>query len=227
MRLSLRTRLLGVLAIVATAATVYVHAQSSTVSYPILPDNVSQWGGAALPAAATLNDAISNPVAPLVGGPQLLWDGTQWLRHKATSLTNFPLATATTARNATGVQLGEKASRWSVFSNPAAGSQATASLAAEASVRHVADCVAFSAASTSAPALTALTINLRDGATGAGTVIWTYQVAISASTGQNVVPHSICGLMLTGTTNTALTLEFSASLANLIESVSISGINVS
>jgi hypothetical protein len=67
---------------------------------------------------------------------------------------------------------------------------------------------------------------VRDGATGAGTVIWTYQTAISAVTGQNVAPFSVCGLNLVGTTNTAMTLEFQALLTNLIESVSISGYNV-
>lgn len=145
----------------------------------------------------------------------------------AATLANFPTSQTLTARNLAGVQVNEKSSRWSVVSNPAAGSQGTASIAAEAAVRHVADCVAFSAAATAAPALTALTINLRDGATGAGTVIWTYQVVITVGTGQEVAPHSICGLNLPGTTNTAMTLEWSASLANLIESVSISGFNVS
>jgi hypothetical protein len=111
--------------------------------------------------------------------------------------------------------------RLQVRSNPAVSNQATASAAAVAGVRHVADCVSFSAGSTTAPALTALTVNLRDGATGAGTVIWSQQVIIPAATGQNVVPFSLCGLNLRGTANTAMTLEFSALLTNLIESVSL------
>ncbi len=110
--------------------------------------------------------------------------------------------------------------------NPAASSQATASIANEATVRHVADCIGFSAGSTSAPSLTALTVNLRDGATGAGTIIWTTEVVVSAATGQNVAPINVCGLNLAGTTNTAMTFEFSASLTNLIESASVSGFNV-
>jgi hypothetical protein len=145
--------------------------------------------------------------------------------HSA-SLTNYTIATTLTARNQVGSLLTEKSSRWSVISNPAAGSQATASIASEASVRHVVDCVSFSAAATAAPAATALTINIRDGASGAGTIIWTFQTAVTATTGQLVQPHSICGLNLVGTTATAMTAEFSASLANLIESVSISGFNV-
>lgn len=116
--------------------------------------------------------------------------------------------------------------RWSVTSNPAAGSQATASRAAAVGRRHVADCVSFSAASTTAPQLTALTVNLRDGATGAGTVLWTVQVVAPAVTGQNVAPFVFCGLDLPGSVNTAMTLEFSAALANLIQSVTLAGYDV-
>jgi hypothetical protein len=205
---------------------VTVWAQQSTITVPLLHQNVSQWGGAAMPAAATLNDSISNPIAPLIGSTGLVWDAAGWVRRKATSLTNMVPAATLTVRSQTGAALVEKSARWMVVHNPAASSQATASIAAEASVRHVADCISFSAGSTTAPALTALTVNLRDGATGAGTIIWTHEVIIGAATGQNVVPYGLCGLSLTGTTNTAMTLEFSASLANLIEAVSISGLNV-
>lgn len=138
--------------------------------------------------------------------------GTAFAKTKATNIGSYQ------------VEVGP---RWSVVSNPAVSNQATASKAAGGTtVRHIADCVSFSAASTTAPAATALTINLRDGATGAGTIIWTYQVVVTAATGQNVVPHSICGLNLVGSANTAMTLEFSALLTNLIESVSVSGYDV-
>lgn len=148
----------------------------------------------------------------------------------SSAIPNADLTTSATSLSAAinnGSDLFEKGPRWSVFSNPAAGSQGTASKAAGgAGVRHVVDCVSFSAASVVAPALTALTVNLRDGATGAGTVLWTQQLAISATTGQNVTPFSVCGLALLGTANTAMTLEFSASLASLSEAVSISGFDV-
>lgn len=156
----------------------------------------------------------------------MLLDGSNLSRHRSASLANFTIATTLTSRNSIGVQLVEKPSRFSVISNPAAGSQATASIAAEASVRHVVDCVSFSAAANAAPAATLLTVNVRDGATGAGTVIWTWQIEIVAAIGQDVAPHSLCGLNLTGTTNTAMTVEFSAALANLVESVSFSGFNI-
>ena len=203
-----------------------VLAQNSTVTIPFLHQNVYQWGGATVPAAVTLSDAVSNPIAPLVASHHLLWDTTQWMRGKATALLTFPTAATLTSRSITGAQLVEKSSRWFALSNPAVSNQATASIAAEASVRHVADCISFAAVSTTAPSLTALTINLRDGATGAGTLIWTQQLVIAAATGQNVEPQTICGLNLTGATNTAMTLEFSALVTNVIQSVSMTGFNV-
>src|SRR5881394_1267777 len=191
----------GFAALVAQQATV-------TSTYPTMPQNVAQWSGTTVTAAAALSDT------------------TQWVRRKGTALATFPTAVTLTSRNAVGAAVMVHSSRWSVVSAPAVSNQATASIAAEGSVRHVVDCVAFSAASTTAPALTALTINIRDGATGAGTVIWSYALAAANATGQNVPPYSICGLNLVGTTNTAMTAEFSILLANLVESISISGWNV-
>jgi hypothetical protein len=211
-------------AIVLASALGY--AQSTNVNVGVLHQDVAQWGATSVSGAQALSDTLGNPTAPLLGASGLLWDTSQWVRHKSTALTTFPASTTLTARNVVGAGLAEKSARWTVISNPAASSQATASIAAEASVRHVADCLSFSGAATTNPAATALTINLRDGATGAGTIIWTYQIAVTAATGTLVVPHSICGLNLVGTTNTAMTLEFSALLTNLIESVSISGYNV-
>lgn len=175
---------------------------------------------------STPADATSNTAVPGFQNYGLLFNGTTWDRTRSASLAVYPAATTLTARNAIGANIIEKGSRWAVISNPAVSTQATASLAAEAAVRHVADCVSFSGGSTTAPALTALTINLRDGATGAGTIIWTHEVIVGAATGQNVPSFTACGLNLVGTTNTAMTLEYSALLTNLIESVSISGFNV-
>jgi len=198
-----------------------------TVSVPTLPGNTAQWGGSSVTTAAALSDTAGNPTAPYVGADNMVWDTAQWVRHKGTALTTFPTSQTLTSRNIVGAAITERSSRWSVIHNPAAGTQAVASIAAEGGVRHVADCISFSAGSTTAPALTALTVNLRDGATGAGTIIWTHEIVISNATGQNVLPFSTCGLNLVGTTNTAMTLEYSAGLANLLQAVSISGVNVS
>jgi hypothetical protein len=223
--------LFHVLTLTVAVLIVYVislHAQQATITttVPTLPGNQAQWGGSTLTAAAVLSDTTGNPTAPQIGADGLLWDTTQWSRHKGTALATFPTAVTLTSRNIVGAAVTERSSRWSVIHNPAVSTQATASIAAEGGVRHVADCVAFSAASTSAPALTFLTVNLRDGATAAGTVIWSYQLAAPNSTGQNIGPYTVCGLNLVGTTNTAMTAEFSSLLTNLVESVSLSGWNI-
>jgi hypothetical protein len=154
------------------------------------------------------------------------FNGSTWDRQRTASLANDPTSQTTTARNSIGAQIVESGSRWSVVSAPAVSNQATASIAAEASVRHVATGVCFSAAATTAPVLTQLTINLRDGATGAGTVIAYWTVAVPAATGQSVAPICFPIGPLPGTTNTAMTLEFSALLTNLFESVTLNGYNV-
>lgn len=194
------------------------------VAAHLLAWNGSTWDRAGRATFAT--DGVGGSAAIDTSAAQAVFNGIDWDRARSADLTTFIVSTTLTARNSIGAQLTEKGSRWTAISNPAAGSQATASIAAEVDVRHVADCVSFSAAATTAPALTALTINLRDGATGAGTVIWTKQVAITVGVGQEVAPFQACGLNLVGTTNTAMTLEWSASLANLIQEVSLSGFNV-
>jgi hypothetical protein len=136
-------------------------------------------------------------------------------------------AGSTASQSANGATLVVGPGNWTQISNPATGTQASASRpASTVTLRHVANCITFSAGSTTAPALTALTINLRDGATGAGTILRTWQIVISASTGQNTPPEEVCGLNIVGSPQTAMTLEWSAGLANLIESVSLSGYDV-
>ena len=219
---------IGIVIIITAITVAILQAQTATitVTVPSLPGNTAQWGGTTVTGAAALSDSTGNPTAPLIGSHGLLWDTANWSRAKGTAVATMPTAVTLTSRNAIGAALVERSSRWSVVSAPAVSNQATASIAAEGSVRHVADCITFSAGSTTAPALTSLQVNLRDGATGAGTVIWSYQITVANATGQNVAPYSACGLNLVGTTNTALTLEYSALLTNLLESVSLSGFNV-
>jgi hypothetical protein len=155
-----------------------------------------------------------------------LWDGANTVAVGGTSINSFPTSQTFTAVNLTNALLENKGSRWSKVSTPAVSTQATASIAAEAAVRHVADCVSFSAGSTTAPTLTKLNVNLRDGATGTGTIIKSWTVVIPATTGQNAGPFTACGLNLAGTTNTAMTAEFSALLTNLFEDITLTGFNV-
>jgi hypothetical protein len=117
---------------------------------------------------------------------------------------------------------------WSVVHTPAANTQATATKAAGgASLRHI--CTGITvvlAADTTAPAAVVLTVELRDGATGAGTIVWQGRISLPAVAGAMsgiVVPN----LHIRGTANTAMTLEFSAAGgANTFQSVTMTGVTV-
>lgn len=122
--------------------------------------------------------------------------------------------------------IAEKGPRWSVLHTPAVSTQATASkTAGAAGVRHVADCVSISAGASTAPTATQLTINLRDGATGAGTILWSTEITAGA-TATNHGNVNVCGLNLIGSAATAMTLEYGAALANEFEAVTLSGYDV-
>ncbi len=113
--------------------------------------------------------------------------------------------------------------QWSQFSGPAANTQATTSKAAGgAGVRHVLQ--AFSASlSSSAAAASRQTVNIRDGASGAGTIIWSFDLSIVATADQLAI-MALSGLNIFGTANTAMTIEFAAAGgANTFENVSIAG----
>jgi hypothetical protein len=64
-------------------------------------------------------------------------------------------------------------------------------------------------------------VRLRDGATGAGTIIWE-QVVAAVANGCALV--EVDGLSLIGSENTAMTLEFEAGgVAASVESVTLTG----
>lgn len=155
----------------------------------------------------------------------LATDGTSNVALQALDLTNAPVASTLTSRNSVGLITNDPPS-WGVTATLAAGSGGTVSIAAEANVRHIVKCVSWSATATSTPSLTAVTVNLRDGATGAGTVLQSWTQAVSATTGLLIPVSGVCGLNLAGTTNTAMTLEFASGTANVVESVNMTGVNV-
>ena len=94
--------------------------------------------------------------------------------------------------------------RWSVINTAGAAAQATISKAAGASgVKHVAK-RAIMSHSAGATAGTPVAFNLRDGATGAGTVIATWELSSAANTSVTIDADN---LELAGTAATAMTLE--------------------
>lgn len=144
-------------------------------------------------------------------------------------LARMAVASTLTARTLSSVLMAEKGARWMVVSFPAANAQGTASIAAEAGVRHVVDCVTWAGDSSAAVTAAAGNLAVRDGATGAGTVIWQVAIAHQVAAGagiQTIAPNTVCGLNLVGTTNTAMTAELNAGVTGEVQSVSISGFNV-
>jgi hypothetical protein len=113
---------------------------------------------------------------------------------------------------------------FAIAHTPAAGVQATVTQAAGgAGVRNVVEafCAGFSA-TTALGSITTVTINLRDGASGAGTVLQTWQFSLPATTQP---PFTRCHdrLHIIGTANTPTTLEFAAGVTSLVEFVNLSG----
>lgn len=114
---------------------------------------------------------------------------------------------------------------WNISHEPAANTQATISRAAAgAGVTNVCRGLTVTFASqAAAPTAIQLAVRVRDGATGAGTVLWASVLAVPATAGI-VAGITRSGLWIQGTANTAMTLEFSvAGGANTIQTVSMEG----
>jgi hypothetical protein len=168
----------------------------------------------------------ADDVAAIAAGLQLmlarntLFDGTTWDRARAAS------AAALSGFTTAGAQLVSDPGNWSINHVPAAATQATISRAAGgAGVRHV--CTSIGAVLIIPPAVNqpAIQLNLRDGATGAGTILWSQQFGIGAALaagGQQQV--NLSGLKIVGSANTAMTLEFTAAgAATTLQSVALTG----
>ena len=144
------------------------------------------------------------------------FDGSTWDRLTGVSNTNN---TATTSQ---GVRYSTQLSTWSITDTDAGNTQSTVSRAAGGgTVRHVATSVSacFGDTATHAP----IVVNLRDGATGAGTIIRAWVLGVGTANDTNCVEEA--GLNITGSANTAMTIEFAAAsgVATSTTSVNLSG----
>jgi hypothetical protein len=168
-------------------------------------------GGAASGAAVT-----GNPV--LVGGQ----DGTNAVTLKTASAAN--LAVGATAAN--GALMATRPADWAITQTPAAATQATVSKAAGAAgVKHFATSVSGAVSTVGTAQTAALVFNLRDGATGAGTVLWSLQVSLPVNTTWSFF---LGGLNVAGSAATAMTLEtVAAPAAAAFASVSLTGYDAS
>ena len=109
---------------------------------------------------------------------------------------------------------------WTVNAQATAGTASASKAAGAAGVRHVCTGVSASVAA-AATAQPAVIVNLRDGATGAGTILATW--ALSAIVNSMGVIQ-LTGLNIVGTAATAMTLEFAgATAAGVVGSVNLVG----
>lgn len=127
-------------------------------------------------------------------------DGTNAI--KSGSATNIAAASGVNAL------LTTHPGQWSEYHAPAVNTQATKSHAAGAAgVRHVCTWVSFTLANDSTGSVqTTLAFNLRDGASGAGTILASWTMALPATAGE-CRTFSLSGLNIPGTAATAMTLE--------------------
>lgn len=122
-----------------------------------------------------------------------------------------------------GVEVCTEPGHKSATHEPAAATQATCSIAAAANTKYVCKEISASIAC-GATAQTPISVRLRDGATGAGTVLWSMMLSAPANTCATIY---LTGLSIPGSNNTAMTLEFSgAGVAASQQTVNLSVIIV-
>lgn len=121
----------------------------------------------------------------------------------------------------------QEANAWSIKNRAAANTAATVSKAAGTSAeRHVCTGFMVTFASLGAPTPEIIGIQIRDGATGAGTIIWEGSISLPAVAGESKWV-GLSGLWLVGTAATAMTIETDAGGgANDYLSVSLSGVTI-
>lgn len=158
-------------------------------------------------------DALAVTGMTAVGN--MLWNGASNDRWRSASATNN---TATTSLG--GAQVTQL-STWSITNTQTGAAQATVSKAAGGgTVRHVATGVTICGGDTVVAA--PRQINLRDGATGAGTIIRSWWIGISVINDTKCI--DLAPINMTGTANTAMTIEFAgAGSATSSSTVTLTG----
>ena len=206
--------------------------------------DVTRISGNVTPADAYANPTTANQMWSLLG----IFNGTTWDRIRSATAD----ALASTGMTAVGNMVfnGTTFDRWDGISNTnniattsigaayitplttwftipnTTSSAATAATISKATgggtVRHVVTGVTF-CFQDSAINTVARLVNLRDGATGAGTIIKSWYVSNGGVAG-GAQCHSETGLNISGSANTAMTLEFAAApAATASETVSFQG----
>lgn len=164
-------------------------------------------------AQAALTQGLQATIARMQG-----WNGATWDRIKTLSAANLA------AFLGVGGLVTAGPGEWAIQHTPAAATQATITRAAGgAGVRHVCRSVTCSILATAAQGQ--IILNLRDGATGAGTILWSSQFSLGAASSDRI---TLSGLNIVGSGNTAMTLEVAAApAATNFASVALTGYDAS
>ncbi|MGH7744387.1 MAG: hypothetical protein ACREQ5_06135 [Candidatus Dormibacteria bacterium] len=143
-----------------------------------------------------------------------LFNGVSWDRAFSASAANQA------AQPKVGVAVVTGPGNWTLVNAPVAATQATATRAAGAAgVRHVLTSINASINATAAQGQVSVVV--RDGATGVGTIIWEDRLSAVIGTDSRV---SLSGLNIVGSAATAMTVEFTAApAATNFETVSATG----
>lgn len=153
-----------------------------------------------------------------------VFNGATFDRRRSQDATNAALA------QQIGVALSAPPANWSITHTPAADTQATITRAAGgAGVVHICTSITATLIAPAGSVSGNVQINLRDGASGLGTILWsqTFLVGGATSVSAGVIGIALSGLQIPGSPNTAMTLEFSAAGgANTLESVALTGYDV-
>jgi hypothetical protein len=97
---------------------------------------------------------------------------------------------------------------WRLTAAGAGGGIASATQAsAGAGLKNVLKGLSFSIVAAGAVTAEKVTLVVRDGAAGAGTIIWQMDVEVVAAAAINIAQHTVSGLHLEGTAATAMTVE--------------------
>lgn len=157
-------------------------------------------------------------IAPPVAAVNYLWNGTTFDRQASAG------AASVAADPVVGAMLVTEPGEWTENDGPAANTQSTATHAAGgAAERHI--CKSITATLIAgATASNAISVRLRDGITGVGTILWRATMTVPIGVGQSIV---IPNINIIGSVATAMTLEFAgAAGVTTIENVAMSGITV-
>lgn len=179
------------------------------------PSTVVQLSPNSVAAAAVSADATANPTTSGLAAFLMAFNGALWDRCRTGA------AAVLATFSSLGAQLATAPGNWSINHVPGAAAQATISKGAVAAVRHVCTSISATLATGATAQAAAGVLVLRDGASGAGTILWSKQVILPVN---GVWEVDISGLNIVGSINTAMTLEFTAAgVAGSFESVSLTG----